>query len=83
MSSAGPLTVALGSEMLTALHDAPQLQKDCPELLELIDRSLVSHPQKAVPSTKMGASRAVGSFSLLEFTSDGLSKRTPVSCWFP
>ena len=69
--------------MLTALHDAPQLQRSCPELLELVDRSLASHPQRAVPATKIEISRAGGSFSLLEFTSDGLSKRTPVSAWSP
>lgn len=65
--------------MLAALHEASHLQSSCPELHGLIDKQLATSPQKSHPTTKLDASRVAGSFFLLEFTSDGLSKRTPVS----
>ena len=76
--SAGALIPALGPQILTALHEAPQLHRQSPELLALVERSLEMNLHRVPHSQKLEQSRAAGSFSLLEFTSDGLSKRTPV-----
>lgn len=64
--------------MLAALHEVLQMQSGQQELIHLIERSLSNAIQRETPSQKLQQTAGLGSFSLLEFTSDGLSKRTQV-----
>lgn len=75
----GSITLGLGLPLLMTLHEGPWLPRQKPELVTMIGESLQEPQQKGPLSYKMDLNRTASSFSLLEFTSDGLSKRTPVS----
>jgi hypothetical protein len=80
---AGSLVPALGVQLLEALHDSPGVQKHSPELLDAVGQALEVSRQRTPPSNhfRQNVNKWVpmGSLTLLEFTSDGLPKRTPAS----
>jgi hypothetical protein len=77
----GALVSALGVQLLEALHDSAEVQKHSPELLEAVEQALELSRARTPPPSQIRQSNRVpiGSLTLLEFTSDGLPKRTPAS----
>jgi len=79
MHSSGSLVSVLGVQLLEALHDSPGVQKHSPQLLQAVGEALQAARQRTSPPRQFQNNRVpIGSLTLLEFTSDGLPKRTPV-----
>ncbi len=77
----GSLLPVLGVPLLEALHDSPALQKHSLELQQSVAGALQEARRRAPPPSHFQEEKRVplGSLTLLEFTSDGLLKRTPAS----
>lgn len=77
---AGSLVLALGPDLLEALHSSPAVQKNSLALAEACGRAAAAARERAPPEGQLQqrGSGTLRGLTLLAFASDGLPKRTPV-----